>query len=193
MIFGIGLSKTGTTSLFAALAELGFRAGTFRHLQDLGLEDWFAGKFEKDYLTTYDAVTDLPLAAFYPQLDKRYPESKFILTIRDMDSWLESARQHFSREPKSTFARDARLATYGVTRFNESRFRYVYETHFRNVTWYFKDRPNVLLILDIIGGEGWEQLCPFLDRDMRFRPFPHVKPGHRLLEEDSPSRDSESS
>ena len=37
-IFGIGLSKTGTTSLWAALDLLGYRAATFRHMRELGLE-----------------------------------------------------------------------------------------------------------------------------------------------------------
>ena len=57
MIFGIGLSKTGTTSLFAALDELGYRSATYRHLRGLGLDEWFEGNFERDYLAGYDAAT----------------------------------------------------------------------------------------------------------------------------------------
>ena len=179
MIFGIGLSKTGTTSLYAALDQLGYRAATYRHFRGLGLEDWFGGNFETDYLAEYEAATDMPLAVFYPQLDERYPGSLFILTVRRLDSWLESAREHFTAEPGSSFGRQVRLATYGITGYDEGRFRYVYETHLRNVTWYFRERPEALLTLDAAGGEGWEKLCPFLDREQPDGSFPHVQPGYR--------------
>jgi hypothetical protein len=183
VIFGIGLSKTGTTSLFVALDRLGYRAGTYRHLRGLGLEGWFRGDFSIDYLGEYDALTDLPVAVYYPELDRRYPGSKFILTIRDMDSWLESARIHFSRRPTSAFGRDVRLAAYGVVGFDRDRYRYVYETHVRNVAWYFRDRPDALLTLDVVAGEGWDKLCPFLNRDVPLEPFPNVQPGFRLSKE----------
>lgn len=183
MIFGIGLSKTGTTSLFAALDLLGYRAATYRHMRALGLDGWFAGSFEKDYLAGYDAATDLPLATFFPQLDRRYPGSKFVLTTRALESWLESARTHFEAPPASEFGRRVRIATYGITGFDETRFAYVHETHARNVEWYFRGRPDALLTLDIVAGEGWERLCDFLDRDVPALPFPHVQPGYRLPNE----------
>lgn len=183
MIFGIGLSKTGTTSLFSALDQLGYRAGTYRHLRALGLADWFRGNFATDYLADYDALTDLPMATFFPQLDKRYPGSQFILTVRLSDSWLESARAHFTRDPKSDFGRDVRLATYGVTGFDRDRFRYVYDTYVRNVGEYFRGRPEALLTMDIVGGEGWEKLCAFLGRPIPDGPFPNVQPGYRLPKE----------
>jgi len=184
MVFGIGLSKTGTTSLFAALDLLGYRAGTYRHLRALGLDGWFQGDFRTDYLTAYDALTDLPIATFFPQLDARYPGSKFILTVREMDSWLESARVHFTRPPTTAFGRDVRLATYGIVGFDRARFRYVYETYVRNAGWYFRERKDDLLTLDIVGGEGWETLCRFLGRKIPSDPFPNVQPGYRLPKEE---------
>jgi len=183
MIFGIGLSKTGTTSLFAALDELGYRAATFRHMRVLGLDGWFRGDFTTDYLAGYDAATDLPLATFYPELDERYPGSKFILTVRDSTTWLESSRKHYSREPASSFGRDVRLATFGTTGYDARRFRSVYERHEREVRTYFASRPEALLVLDIIGGEGWNELCPFLGLEPPDVQFPHVKPGYRLPRE----------
>lgn len=183
MIFGIGLSKTGTTSLFAALDQLGYRSATYRHLRGLGLDGWFEGNFEHDYLAEYDAATDLPLATFFPQLDVRYPGSRFVLTVRALDSWLKSARSHFTRPPATSFGRQVRLATYGIIGYDEGRFRYVYETHVRNVMWYFRDRPEQVLALDVVGGEGWDKLCPFLERDPPGTPFPRVQPGYRLPSE----------
>ena len=41
-----------------------------------------------------------------------------------------------------------------------------------DVLSYFRDRSDDILILDIISGDGWEKLCPFLDRDIPDVPFP---------------------
>ena len=183
MILGIGLSPTGTTSLFAALDILGYRSATYRHFRGLGLDAWLEGDFSVDYLADYDAATDLPLATYYPQLDTLYPGSLFILTVRDVESWLDSARRHFTQDPGSAFGRDVRLAAYGITGFDESRFQYVYETHLENVNTYFRERTETLLTLDIVGGEGWNKLCAFLGRPIPDVAFPHVMPGYRLPSE----------
>ncbi|HUF08260.1 MAG TPA: sulfotransferase [Rhodothermales bacterium] len=179
-VFGIGLSKTGTTSMYAALDELGYRAGTFGHLKELGLDDWLRGDFSTDYLKNLDAVTDLPIGIFYPELDKRYPGSKFILTTREYDAWAASCKSQFTRnaDPKG-FNRDVRVATYGISGYSEQIFRHVFETHRRNVEWYFRDRPEDLLILDVCAGDGWEKLCHFLEKQVPQVPFPSVKPGFR--------------
>ena len=180
-VFGIGLSKTGTTSLYAALDSLGYRSGTYRHLKKLKPKRWFKGDFNKDYLARFDALTDLPIGTFFGDLDRRYPGSKFILTVREIESWLESVRKHFARRPdrRPGFRRDIRIATYGMTGFDPDRFRFVYEAHTRNVESYFRDRGADLLILDIRAGEGWDKLCPFLGKSAPDEPFPHVYPGFR--------------
>jgi hypothetical protein len=180
-IFGIGLSKTGTTSLYAALHELGYAAATFRHMKRLGMESWFEGDFSPDYLAEYEAITDLPLGSFYPALDKRYPGSKFILTLRDVDKWLRSVEKQFTRRanPKPGFVRDVRVGAYGLATFNEDVFRHVYHSHVENVRRYFADRPDDLLVIDVTAGDGWPELCGFLGRDRPDTPFPNVKPGWR--------------
>ncbi len=55
MIFGIGLPKTGTTSLYAALNYLGFAVITWRHMRELGLAAWRQGDFGPDYLAASTA------------------------------------------------------------------------------------------------------------------------------------------
>ena len=179
-IFGIGLSKTGTTSLYAALNMLGFNCGTYRHMRALGLEDWFKGDFRFDYLADYDAVTDLPLGSFYPQLFNRYPGSRFILTIRDKAAWMKSCERQLGKPPEDEFSRKTRLVTYGTEKFCRERFEYVYEVHQMNVDWFFRDCPDSLLTLDVVGGEGWEVLCPFLGVELPGDAFPHVIPGAQI-------------
>jgi hypothetical protein len=174
-VFGIGLSKTGTTSLTAALEILGIPTihnphdgRTQRELQ--------SGRPQLTILEEYRAVTDIPVAPYYAQLDHLYPESKFILTVRDIDSWVESARNHWRLIPSweaDPFYGFLHAAVYGCLEFDEERFRWAYETHVQNVERYFSGRPEDLLIMDIVGGEGWEVLCPFLGIEVPEVPFPH--------------------
>lgn len=68
-----------------------------------------------------------------------------------------------------------RAAVYGCYEFNRDRMSYVFDQHLKNVQEYFKDRPDALLVLDICGGEGWEELCAFLDTPAIDQPFPYTK------------------
>ena len=74
-IFGIGYSKTGTTSLTKALRILGYNAlhfpiHTMKHSSEkLNL------RYEKLWRQAY---SDTPIPLFYKELDKRFPGSKFI-------------------------------------------------------------------------------------------------------------------
>lgn len=180
-IFGIGLSKTGTTSLYAALQRLGYRTITFGHMRELGLEDWIDGDFSRDYLAHVDAATDLPIGTYFRELDERYPGSKFILTHRDAEPWLASVKRQFEANPnpKHAFHRTVRLAHYGVGVFNEGRFRRLHQDHIKAVRAHFADHPEQLLEIDLFSGEGWSELCGFLGRDVPDQPFPNTKPGHR--------------
>jgi hypothetical protein len=178
-VFGIGLSKTGTTSLYAALHMLGLRAATYGHMREHGLGPWFRGDFGPDCLAGFDAATDLPLGTWFAELDRRFPGARFVLTVRDLEGWLASSERHYAREPATPFGRDVRLATFGMTGFHEERFRAVHERHEREVRAHFAGRPESLLVLDVIGGEGWERLCPFLGVPVPGAPFPHVQPGWR--------------
>ena len=118
----------------------------------------------------------MPIPLFYPQLDQRYPNSTFILTIRDTASWLDSMRAHLEKWTLDDSHRDyrqtVRLAMYGVAGFSEDRLKSVFKTHVEKAKRYFADRPKDLLVLDICGGEGWDHLCGFLDRPIPTEPFP---------------------
>lgn len=183
-IFGLGLSKTGTKSLARALTILGYRTAHFaEHFQDArGVETWFRGDFGPDDLANYDAAADLPIPTFFAQLDQRYPGSKFILTVRDLDLWLGSVRGHYQRYPLDDdrlgqYRSLVRVAMYSMTEFSEPHFRWVWQAHCRNVETWFADRPGDLLILDICGGEGWDKLCPFLGKSAPEQPFPWANKG----------------
>lgn len=180
-IFGIGLSKTGTTSLGLALNRLGIPTIDFPH-DPVTLSQLENGDYRLRVLERYRAVTDTPVAPYYAQLDKLFPGSKFILTVRDPEKWLRSVEEHwkFSHE-WAEHHRDFRrftyfmhVAVYGTYAFERDRYAHVYAQHTRNVLEYFKDRPDDLLVLKVCDGESWEKLCPFLQVPVLDEPFPQV-------------------
>ena len=94
--FCIGSYKTGTTSLQAVMSGLGFSTtsntlDTFRASRDA-----FKGNYQllRTVVDRFDYMGDSPfcLGSIYIVLDALYPASKFILTVRDEESWFRSFR-----------------------------------------------------------------------------------------------------
>jgi hypothetical protein len=185
-IFGIGLSRTGTKSLTSAFHVLGLKAIHYPE-DETTLRELTEGNYRFSLLEHFDAITDITVSAFYPQLDQLFPGSKFILTVRDKESWLTSLEKHWFNRPAFSetnqiekeihmhIRRFLRSTVYGCYEFNRERMSYVYDLHYKNVLDYFCDRPESLLVLNIGAGEGWEKLCPFLGFDSIDQPFPYVK------------------
>src|SRR5512139_805472 len=163
-IFGIGLERTATTSLVAAMQRLGFSA---THFPASILE------IERD-----DFVDDITVAYRFKRLDFLFPGSKFILTTREEAAWLDScARWHGPRGDApmpagASVGFEALLALYGQTTFDPDVWLAGRRRYHQRVFDYFAARPDDLLLLDICGGEGWEILMPFLARAGALGPFP---------------------
>jgi hypothetical protein len=178
-VFGIGLSRTGTTSLAAALHRLGYRTV---HFPDPG--PLLVGDFS--VFDAVDAATDTPVTALFPLLDQRYPGSRFVLTVREIDGWLESVEDLFRRRPEGEEGPvgEIRRLVYGRVTFDRAHFRAACERHVAWVRQYFADRPGDLLEMDIAGGEGWEALCAFLGARVPAGAFPRanrrVRAGERF-------------
>jgi hypothetical protein len=168
-IFGIGFYKTGTSSLAEALTILGYRVTGEFGIHDPNIENNVYDKVLQ-IIEKYDAFQDNPWPIIYKFLDEKYPESKFILTIRDTDKWLKSVVKHFGNE--KTYMR---RWIYGVGNplGNEDIFKSRFEKHNNQVLVYFKHRNNDLLVLDFSKGAGWRELCSFLECEVPEVPFPH--------------------
>lgn len=174
-VFGVGLSRTGTSTLASALSLLGWRPIHFPQ-DDRTFHQLLTADFRLDILSTYDAVLDTPAAAFFPQLDAAFPGSRFILTTRERATWHESCRRFWaatSAAQERQYETFINTAVYGVPTYDHQRFDYVYDRHVREVMHHFVDRSDDLLVIDICGGEGWERLCPFLGVATRRDAFPH--------------------
>ena len=169
-VFGIGFHKTATTSLAAALKRLGYRVTGPNGVDNPNIaNEVYAMAFR--LADEFDGFQDNPWPMLYKELDVRYPGSKFVLTIRPPEEWIRSVVNHFSEKETPM-----RQWIYGVghPRENEELYLARYNGHNSEVTEYFKDRPQDLLVLRITAGEGWEKLCPFLGEPVPATPFPCV-------------------
>lgn len=190
-ILGVGLSKTGTVSLHAALRILGFSS---LHYDEVRLTRVLDGSDSSPSFRVYDdvdAVVDLPAAYFYDELREAYPDCRCILTVRNVDDWWRSVARHFNeRHPITTSGANGEPALNEAMPAEEARFRtlvrnYVYGSTTAHEFLYkkkFREHnervvrtipPDRLLVMDITAGDGWSQLCPFLGVRAPFRRFPH--------------------
>lgn len=175
-VFGIGLSRTGTKSLHQALEALGYYSDHFStHLLTLR-DNTLQLKWKE--VAHYDALTDVTAAHFFCELDRRYPHSKFILTVREPQKWLRSCERHFPPLARGKWPHGVekilrlREEVYGTLFFDRDCFLHAYQTHIEAVKRYFRDRPDDLLILNITDGEGWRPICDFLSCAPPARQFP---------------------
>lgn len=183
-VFVIGANKTGTTSLTLALQELGYAVAPENLVFAKGsgvLEEFHAGVYDKvyDIINRFDAFEDRPYnhTDFYKRLDKKFPDSKFILSLRDTQNWIESYRRWNEKINLKTqwFYKIISQTCYGVDDFlaNEEVMRKKYEQRNQAIKAYFS-KTGKLLLMDIEAGEGYDKLCSFLNKPVPDKPFPHL-------------------
>jgi tetratricopeptide (TPR) repeat protein len=180
-IFGIGLSKTGTSTLTAALKILGLR--TLHWMNPLTGE-----LLSEDDFYLFDAFTDTPVTASMELLYYLFPASKFIYTIRSIDDWERSITDHvrrvfgyadFAEAKMATGRRDAfphGLRFSNIHRslyFNHAGYRDAFLAHDRRVREFFRGKPsNRFLEFNIFAGDQWQELCAFTGHAVPREPFP---------------------
>ena len=181
-VFGLGLSRTGTRSLTTALHVLGW--DTIHYPTDAqSLADMRRGDGRFGLLEQYDGITDITTIPFFREIDRAYPDAKFILTQRDAASWIRSATNHWTNrpaygDPRKTgqqleVRRLLRKAVYGMLEFDREHFLKVHANHVGPIREYFADRPEKLLVYPLTAGAGWEPLAEFLGVPVPMEPFPH--------------------
>ena len=172
-VLGIGLGRTGTTSLARALQILGYKT---KHCPDFYLGEGGELIISSEDVREYEALTDEPTILVFKDVDREYPGSKFILTTREMDGWLTSivnngnALREFRRQSPAIPVLFEVL--YGSSTFDRDIYAEAHHRHVVAVRDYFSDRPQDLLVMDICAGDGWEKMCPFLSKPIPDRPFP---------------------
>ena len=161
MIYCIGLSRTGTTSFSDYMKMLGYNILHYPN------ETQLFGGFG-------DGASDIPVVLHYKKLDKMFPNSKFIYTVRD--NWIDAVEPYFLRKKgrvnQASSQLEIRRKVYGDIDWNRDTYAEAYERHDTDVRNYFSDRPNDFLELNIIGGDSTSKLTDFLGIETNYRTFP---------------------
>ena len=198
-IFCIGYNKTGTTSLEKSLSDFGFRIGN-QAVAEVLAEDWaFHKRSERliRYCHTADAFQDVPFMypGLYKELDKAFPGSKFILTVRDTpEQWYTSLVSFHTKlfsSDKSRFPNesDSANALYRykgwlldfarsfwnypiVPLYDEHEYKSRYLRHIADVQQYFINRDNDLITINVSQKDDFSRLCRFLHVQTDIEGFP---------------------
>lgn len=176
-IFGVGWHGTATRSLASAFRQLGYSCAHWESpVWAKRVIDEIDATGKSRALDPYYTACDAPICTVYPQLDKAYPGSKFVLTTRDPDAWVASMGRKIARE-RDGYRYDGgsdyvHFKMYGRTDFDAERWKAAYILHDQRVRDYFHDRPEDLLIMDMDKGAGWAELCRFFSIPTPDWPYP---------------------
>ena len=196
-IFGIGNNKTGTTSLKTAMKDLGFVVGDQTRAEML-MEDWSKRNFKKliSYCKEAQFFQDIPFSKPYTfiAMDQAFPNSKFILTVRDSpEQWYNSLVNFHAR----LWGKGGRIPTkedlqeafylgegrpwqanrwsYTTPEDNPYEKKELIESYIRHnevVKDYFRHRPHNLLVLNVAEKGGYKKLTEFLGLKSQREDFP---------------------
>ncbi|MFM8927577.1 MAG: sulfotransferase [Rhodoluna sp.] len=122
--FGIGFNKTGTTSLDEAMRSLGLRSRQ-SEVEFTTTSQMIKGDYSPfiHAMKDLDFHQDLPVSQgwHFAALDALFPNSRFILTVRDPVSWAESFVSYYSLELLSiTYKREPRQQPYLATGYTQA-------------------------------------------------------------------------
>jgi hypothetical protein len=171
-VFGIGFHKTGTTSLAAALSQLGWNVCPGFGFMEGRIKERVHRR-AAELVELYDAFEDNPWPLLYRDMDRMVPGARFVLTWRDPDRWYASVLRHFGKD-ETPMRRWIYGEGHGAPFGNRDVYVDRYTRHYEEVSRYFADRPGDLLWLRLEEGEGWKELGAFLGVPVPEGPFPRA-------------------
>ena len=172
-IIGVGFNKTGTTTLHKCCNVFGFKHKTFSPTM---CKYYFDGNLQAIYkvLDNLDSVEDWPWALMFKELDQRYSDAKFILTVRkDSEAWWSSLEKHLKIMSGVFPGMDQKIFGFDNPLKHKDEMIQKYEQHNQDVKKHFEGRPEKLLKVCWEKGDGWKELCEFLNLEIPSSPFPH--------------------
>ncbi len=190
-VFGIGLNKTGTTTLKLALRKLGF---DHSRRQTTLARAWMKREFAPIFAEAdkHDSFEDWPWPLMYRELWQHYgPSARYILTRRQSpEVWVESLKKHAERT-SGVMLRQG-IFGYPFPHGVETEHMAFYQQHLDEVRAFFADKPNCFLELCWEEGDGWAELCAFLNEPVPNTKLPHgnsgktAVPDPKILEKNRP-------
>jgi len=181
-VFGIGLSKTGTSSLSSALTLLNFSTAHWTN------------PYSHDLLTEgdiplFDSLTDISISHQYKEIYRQYPNAKFVLSSRSVEEWEKSFLIHYQRSlHAASFDNLKEIITnhqpprfgqryidmHQALYFQHPNLQEAYFAHEQDVLSFFEGKEDQLLVLDVSKPNALQNLSEFLEVDCPQSNFPHV-------------------
>ena len=198
-VFVIGFNKTGTTSLGYTLEKMGYIVAN-QMQGELLFDCWLNNKYQKifEYCRTAEVFQDAPFSfpETYLHLDNAFPNSKFILTIRDSpEQWYQSLISFHGKmwgkgnvPPTYENLKEANYIYKGFPYISQKQLFKTpdndlyhkktlidtYTNHQKAVENYFIDKPQQLLTINIANANDFKKLCNFVNINPPFTNFPHI-------------------
>jgi hypothetical protein len=179
VVVGLGLNKTGTTSLCRALQYLGYRHKSF----DLDLlEEWSKGHTETVLraMEGYGSFEDWPYPLMYEEIMQRYGRSaRYVLTMRSSpDVWLESLKAHALRMSPAIARYRSMAYGWEYPHLNEKAHLDFYAAHNNAVRAAARRHGVDDLLIEVCWehGHGWSELCSLIGCRSPSSKFPHANP-----------------
>lgn len=185
-IFCIGCNKTGTSSLKKTFEDLGYTTGDQRRAEQL-MKDYLSSNYQAiiHYCQSAEVFQDFPFSmpGTFKYLDMAYPNSKFILSLRDdPKQWYRSLTKFHSavfNNGKIMTKEDLLNSNYIYKGwlweynrclydipendpYNKKALIRHYQKYNQEIIEYFKDRPNDLLIINLSQFGSFQKFCSFL-------------------------------
>jgi len=175
-VFGIGLNKTGTSSLKRALVALGYNHCDVRGQMTY---KYFNRNFGQIFKTVdqFDSFEDWPWPLMYRQVFDRYgTNARYILTRRASgEKWVESLKAHALVTSPDNNPRK-RIFGFDYPHGAEAQHIAYYDSHLTEVRRFFADQNASHVLCEVCWeeGDGWQQVCDFLNEPLPDAPFPHA-------------------
>jgi len=161
-IFIIGLPRTATTSVCLAMLGLGFKTAH--------------NAYTENAFSEAQVIADTPIFCDYQQLDKHFPNSKFIYLTREAPSWLPSIKQLLQRMIVNLQRSDGGFNPHLKRCYNDvfspltvdniaqdDFLLECYQRHQQGIFTYFQNRASDLLTIDVSDTTSYQQLLTFLN------------------------------
>jgi hypothetical protein len=201
-VIGTGYGRTGTTSLEAALIQLGFgpcfsAADVFREPRfvrpllraaDGGSAEW------GHLLAGYESLVGEPASVCWRQLVEYYPKAKVVHTVRDPERWVVSIQKALGKRRRHLNSLHGHVAV-GLSSMLGTDFaplirlfrqtlegdalKAIAEGRPEHAVELFQAHTDQIVktvpadrLLVYEVGAGWEPLCAFLEVPVPAEPFP---------------------
>lgn len=180
----VGQPKTGTKTMAKIFKLLNFKVNSnplcLDNNEDFILLDNGISYYINDgiikcnnNIEIFEAFHDYPYSFNYEYINDNFPDSKFILTIRDSETWFNSLI-NYQYIPNSVNKKLLKkLYGYDIILLeNKTDVISKYNEYNTNIINYFNDKPSKLLIVDLTKDDNKIKLMNFLKKDIQFE-IPH--------------------